>query len=143
MSSIIKYLSCYQKRHDQKNNPLYDAAIVLGASYRKEFNNKDKQFIPCLPAKNRAVAGMRLLDKGLCKKLIFAGGKTQGNNYPSEAKITLEYLKKSYKEKQSLKNISLEETSKKTRTIECLAIFLLLIDKQGKIARFASKLVRR
>ncbi|MCX6716590.1 MAG: YdcF family protein [Candidatus Taylorbacteria bacterium] len=82
--------------YSQGNLRPADAILVLGSGYMDV-------------AKDRAMAGLKLYEKGLAPVIIFAGGKT---NYPkSEALFMSEYIKS---QSSSTPPVILEENSKST-----------------------------
>ncbi len=65
-----------------------------------------------IPAKMRAVAAMEILKKGDVDELIISGGKTMGENLPSEAELMRDYIAQKLQTelKRKVQNEELSET---------------------------------
>lgn len=90
----------------------FDAVIVLGSSFVK----KDGRYNLGFAGKLRIMAAAELLKRGKCSNFVLSGGKTKGKSKPSEAKVSLDFLKKECRGKIDLKKVFLEEEAKDTST---------------------------
>lgn len=67
----------------------FDVAAVLGAGFRSVENGQAKLTID---SRLRAIAAGIIASEGKASELIFSGGKTSGQEYPSEAEAMRDYL---------------------------------------------------
>ncbi len=72
----------------------FDAIIVLGYAVIK---NKKGEAVPGFNAKIRTIAAAEAYRNNMTETLIFTGGRTSGENLPSEAQAMSGYLQKKYK----------------------------------------------
>ncbi len=77
----------------------FDALLVLGRNWREYPSGKQSEEFKLhlsVESKMSTVAAGEMFKQGLVSKIIFSGGKTAGQAYPSEASAMAEYLKKKY-----------------------------------------------
>ncbi len=79
----------------------FDALVVLGRNWREYPGGKSPEEFKLhlsVESKMSAVAAGEMFRQGLVETVIFSGGKTAGQKFPSEAAAMAEYLKKKYPE---------------------------------------------
>lgn len=110
---------------DENKPPSIDALIVFGEGPVKK-DQIDTHIGWGLPvgAKARCIAAAELFNKGQIREIILTGGKTGGENYPSEAELMKRYLVNKF----NIPEIALVLEDKSTNTIENFAHVLNLVD---------------
>ncbi|PIP21363.1 MAG: hypothetical protein COX39_03325 [Candidatus Nealsonbacteria bacterium CG23_combo_of_CG06-09_8_20_14_all_40_13] len=107
--------------------PPFDVLIVFGQG------PVQKEQCWGLPtgAKARCIAAAELFHKGQIREVVLTGGKTGGEDYPSEAELMRDYLVK----KMKVPEESLILEDKSTNTIENFANVLKMIDQKPETYR--------
>lgn len=101
---------------------LFDAIIVLGAGVQEKKSHLKSRIEPGFGGKMRAMAAAEAYRQGLTPVLVFSGGKTAGEEYPSEAQAMQAFLERKYQNQDGKfshippEAIILEEKSKDTST---------------------------
>ena len=114
-----------------ENTYPFDAIIVLGAGIQEKNNGVE----PMFDGKMRTIAAAEAFRQRLAPFLVFSGGKTAGEQLPSEARVMSDFLKRKYKNESDsfteipTDQIVLEEKSK--NTAENLENILKLIKERG------------
>lgn len=115
----------------EKEPKMFEAVILLG--HIPDFDRDKNQIQLSFDGKMRTIAAGEMYKEGLVRELIISGGKTFGEELPSEAQIITDYLTKHFKIPEGV--IIKEEHS--TSTVENIKnVEEILKDKKinGKLA---------
>lgn len=107
----------------------YPALLVLGGGFIQTADNKQNDTPKLsLESRMRTLAAGEMFKSGLIDKIIFSGGKTGGNNNPSEAEAMRSFLLSKYPQIKE-QNIILEENA--LETSENMRNIKEILDKNG------------
>lgn len=95
----MKFESAPETKENKEMSEKFDALVVLGRIWRPSVDAKiGRGHHLSHEGKMRTLAAGEMFKAGFTDRIIFSGGKTAGQKWPSEAESMYKYLRKKYPE---------------------------------------------